>query len=91
MSSSGGGAAKVFETNEEFVKVFKEQFINTLQSLTQSVTGVTQPHADIFQISVRNPQNPFQGEIYSVFRDANTKEANWVKGEITKSQGKNIN
>ena len=83
---------KTFETNEQFVKCFKEEFINTLQSITQAVTGVTQPHADIFQISVRNHNNPFQGdEIYSVFRDANTKEAVWCKGGMGKYPSKNIN
>ena len=80
-----------FETSEEFASTTKE-FVSLLQTLTQAVTGVTQPHKDLFEINMVDRTSPFQqGVVYSVFRSAVTKEAVWCKGNLGKYPAKNIN
>lgn len=79
-----------FETSEEFQEKVNE-FVQLLQTLTQSVTGVSQPHKDLVEIGVVNRGNPFGGrEIYSVYRNTLDNTAHWCKGRLDKPNTKDI-
>lgn len=79
-----------FETSEDFQAKCKE-FVQLLQTLTQSVAGVAQPHKDLMEVQIINHGNPFLGkEVYSVYRSAVDKKAYWCKGRLEKQQAKDI-
>ena len=82
--------ARTFNTSEEFKTVVESEFLPTLAAYSQGIQlGRNYTHPDICEVQVM--ENPMQREVYSVYRNAITKEAVWMKGQIPKQQVKNIN
>lgn len=78
-----------FETSEAFNKHVTGQFLPTVQGCAQGMrVGAQFTHEDICEVHI---QSGIVREVYSLYRNNITKEANWCKGVLGKLQGKNIN
>ena len=78
-----------FETSEAFNKHVTGQFLPTLKGCAQGRrVGAQFTHDDVCEVHI---QSVIGREVYSLYRNNITQEANWCKGVLGKLQGKNIN
>lgn len=92
-----------FETSEDFQRAIQQELLPTLQAYGMRFTNITFPHNDICQIQAQSGNNPFEQDVYSIWRKVKVNcdeeglecfesgELEWCKAVITKQEGKNIN